>query len=51
MDKKVTASSACVSCHKKDDKHEGSFGSQCDRCHEPSRWIAIIPGTGVFRGR
>ncbi|MEC4890388.1 MAG: hypothetical protein RI101_10045 [Nitrospira sp.] len=51
MDKKVKSSSACVSCHKKDDKHEGSFGSQCERCHETTLWKTMKPGTGVFRGR
>jgi len=24
---------ACVSCHDKDDVHEGEFGRQCDKCH------------------
>jgi hypothetical protein len=51
MDKKVISSSSCVSCHKKDDKHEGSFGSQCDRCHETTLWKTIKPGTRIFRGR
>ncbi|HSA60757.1 MAG TPA: hypothetical protein VLE03_00835 [Nitrospiraceae bacterium] len=51
MDKKVTASSSCVSCHKKDDKHDGSFGAQCDRCHETSFWKTIKAGTGMFRNR
>jgi len=51
MDKKVESSSTCVSCHKKDDKHEGSFGPQCDRCHETTLWKTIKPGTRIFRGR
>lgn len=51
MDKKVKSSSSCVSCHKKDDKHEGSFGPQCDRCHETTLWKTIKPGTRIFRGR
>lgn len=51
MDKKVITSSSCVSCHKKDDKHEGSYGPQCERCHETSLWKKIKPGTGAFRGR
>jgi hypothetical protein len=51
MDKKVMTSSTCVSCHTKDDKHEGSFGSQCDRCHETTVWKTIKPGTGTFRRR
>jgi len=51
MDKKVKSSSSCVSCHKKDDKHDGSFGPQCDRCHETTRWKTIKPDTRFFRGR
>jgi hypothetical protein len=51
MDKKVTSSSSCVGCHKKDDKHEGSFGPQCDRCHETTIWKTIKPGTKIFRSK
>ena len=51
MDKKVTSSSSCVSCHKKDDKHDGSFGPQCERCHDTTLWKTIKPGTKIFRGR
>ncbi len=51
MDKKVTAPSTCVGCHKKDDKHEGSFGAQCDRCHDTTRWQTIKPAAGFYRGR
>ena len=51
MDKKVTSSSSCVSCHKKDDKHGGSYGPQCDRCHETTLWKTIKPGASIFRGR
>jgi hypothetical protein len=51
MDKKVESSSSCVSCHKKDDKHEGSFGAQCERCHETMLWKTIKPGSRIFRGR
>ena len=51
MDKKVTASSACVSCHKKDDKHEGSFGPQCERCHATSTWGQIKRSPGRFQQR
>lgn len=51
MDKKVESSPTCVSCHKKDDKHEGSFGPQCDRCHETTIWKTIKPGTKIFRSK
>jgi hypothetical protein len=51
MDKKVVASMACISCHKKDDKHEGSFSTQCDRCHETGLWKTIKPGAKIFNSR
>ena len=51
MDKKVQAPSSCVSCHKKDDKHEGSLGPQCDRCHKTTLWKTIKPGAKMFRSR
>jgi hypothetical protein len=25
--------SDCISCHRKDDRHLGAYGLQCDRCH------------------
>lgn len=28
----------CVSCHIKDDVHNGGFGSQCERCHRTTTW-------------
>lgn len=28
----------CLSCHQKDDKHEGSLGKQCEQCHADSNW-------------
>ena len=48
---KVTISSACVGCHKNDDKHEGGFGPQCDRCHVTALWKTIKTGSGAFRDR
>ena len=32
-DAKVTAPSACFSCHGNDDVHRGSFGRACEKCH------------------
>ncbi|MEO8329044.1 MAG: cytochrome c3 family protein, partial [Candidatus Nanopelagicales bacterium] len=29
---------ACVDCHRKDDKHKGSLGSECARCHSERDW-------------
>jgi len=31
-------SSTCVDCHKKDDKHKGSLGNECARCHVERDW-------------
>jgi hypothetical protein len=28
----------CVSCHKKDDKHEGQLGTRCESCHDERNW-------------
>ena len=29
---------ACVACHKKDDKHEAQLGDRCERCHTDRTW-------------
>jgi len=44
MDKKVLASTACGSCHDKDDVHNGNFGDRCERCHEGNDWKQIKIG-------
>jgi hypothetical protein len=31
-------SQECVSCHRKDDRHLGQYGAQCDRCHSSYSW-------------
>jgi len=28
----------CYSCHAKDDKHKGQFGTACEACHTPDGW-------------
>ena len=28
----------CISCHKKDDVHQGKQGKQCDNCHNEKGW-------------
>ena len=30
--------SACVDCHKKDDKHKGTLGNECGKCHTERDW-------------
>jgi hypothetical protein len=32
---------ACIACHRKDDVHDGAFGSRCDRCHSVDTWKQI----------
>ncbi len=32
---------ACVSCHLKDDAHNGQFGTQCEQCHVPDAWDRV----------
>ncbi|MCF6278332.1 MAG: hypothetical protein L3J16_06255, partial [Anaerolineales bacterium] len=29
----------CFSCHEKDDKHDGRFGTDCALCHSPDGWL------------
>ena len=28
----------CIACHKKDDAHKGSLGTECAKCHSPNGW-------------
>jgi hypothetical protein len=49
MDEKVLASTACGSCHDKDDVHNGNFGDRCERCHEGSDWKQIKIGVVTTR--
>ena len=28
----------CFSCHKRDDEHNGRFGTECSTCHSPQDW-------------
>ena len=32
---------ACVACHRKDDKHEGQLGAKCEDCHDDGKWKGI----------
>jgi len=31
----------CISCHAKDDVHDGGFSAQCERCHVTSSWKKV----------
>ncbi len=48
---KVTAPTACYSCHRADDTHGGAFGAQCERCHGPESWKALRAGARVAPAR
>ncbi|MBX3619242.1 MAG: cytochrome C [Rhizobacter sp.] len=32
------APTACIGCHKQDDKHEGTLGDRCESCHAEKSW-------------
>jgi hypothetical protein len=32
----------CIGCHKKDDKHKGQLGEQCENCHVEDNWNRIV---------
>jgi hypothetical protein len=31
----------CVSCHRRDDVHDGAFGSRCEQCHVTEKWKKV----------
>jgi hypothetical protein len=31
----------CIGCHRKDDKHKGSQGASCEKCHDEKSWKRI----------
>ncbi len=31
----------CFSCHRKDDRHNGQFGTACEACHTPVSWSNV----------
>ncbi len=33
--------SDCLSCHRKDDVHDGGFGARCDQCHVTDNWKKV----------
>jgi len=38
---KEKTSTECYACHKKDDKHKGQEGQQCETCHREASWKAV----------
>jgi hypothetical protein len=35
------APTTCVACHRREDRHKGEFGEDCERCHVPTAWGEI----------
>ncbi len=31
----------CLSCHRRDDIHDGAFGPRCETCHSATRWKEV----------
>ncbi len=31
----------CLSCHRRDDVHDGAFGARCEQCHTVTRWKQV----------
>ncbi len=46
MEGKVIASMRCVSCHAKNDVHDGAYGRQCEQCHVTSSFKTIRSRAG-----
>jgi hypothetical protein len=45
-------SKTCVSCHRRDDAHDGAFGALCERCHVVTNWREVqIRRGGLDRSR
>jgi hypothetical protein len=32
----------CVSCHRKDDSHQGQLGTRCEQCHNEASWRRTV---------
>ena len=47
MEGKVSASMRCVSCHAKNDIHDGTYGRQCEQCHVTSSFKTIRSRMGT----
>ncbi len=38
----------CYSCHAADDKHNGSYGTDCAACHTPAGWLPATVDHSLF---
>ena len=34
----------CAACHRRDDSHDGSFGTRCEQCHVSEGWKKLKQG-------
>lgn len=48
---RALASAQCVSCHARDDAHEGSYGRQCQQCHVTTSFRSIRARPGIGRAK
>jgi hypothetical protein len=48
VSQKIALPASCVSCHGKDDIHDGAYGEQCDHCHVGTSWKTIKVGSNKW---
>jgi hypothetical protein len=41
---------ACIGCHRRDDRHDGNFGTACEQCHVVERWQRVRTRVGPAAG-
>jgi hypothetical protein len=46
----ATAGTTCISCHRRDDVHDGAFGPICEQCHSTDNWKRIRARVGASPG-
>jgi hypothetical protein len=46
---KEKLATACIACHRKDDKHNGQLGTQCESCHNEASWKQTRLDHGLTR--
>lgn len=43
----ATVGKNCISCHRKDDVHDGQFGMRCETCHAVQDWKKVTTRLGL----
>ena len=51
VSKKMSLPVDCSGCHRKDDKHDGAYGSKCENCHTGLSWKDIKVGSNKWLRR